>query len=37
VSTEPQRAKELHEMLVAWRESVEAKIPERNPEYVPWQ
>jgi arylsulfatase A-like enzyme len=34
---EPRRAKELHKMLVGWRESVEAKIPEPNPDYVPWQ
>ena len=23
-------------MLAAWRESVEAKIPQPNPDYVPW-
>jgi hypothetical protein len=27
----------LHQMLVAWRERIEAKIPQPNPDYVPWQ
>lgn len=26
----------LHHMLVAWRERIEAKIPQPNPDYVPW-
>jgi arylsulfatase A-like enzyme len=34
---EPEKCKELHDELVAWRESVEAKIPEPNPDFVPWQ
>jgi hypothetical protein len=29
----PDITKALHARLVAWREQVEAKIPERNPEY----
>ena len=28
-------AQELHQMLTEWREKVEAKIPEPNPEYKP--
>ncbi|MCP4399409.1 MAG: sulfatase [bacterium] len=30
-------AKRLHDMLVQWRERVEAKIPQTNPDYVPWR
>ena len=30
---QPQRTHELHKRLVAWRESVEAKIPPRNDQY----
>lgn len=30
----PQRTKDLHDRLVAWRHSVEAKIPEPNPDYA---
>jgi hypothetical protein len=33
----PDKARELHDMLQAWRESVTAKIPRRNPDFVPWQ
>ncbi len=33
---EPQRTKELKTMLADWREKVEAKIPEPNPDYEPW-
>jgi arylsulfatase A-like enzyme len=33
---EPQLAAELREKLADWRQTVEAKIPERNPDYVPW-
>ncbi len=32
---EPERAEELHGMLVRWRERIEAKIPEPNPGYSP--
>jgi len=32
----PELTRELHGMLVAWREHVEAKIPEPNPDYEPW-
>lgn len=32
-ATEPALVRELHAKLVAWRESVEAKIPEPNPDY----
>ncbi|MEX0653952.1 MAG: sulfatase [Phycisphaeraceae bacterium] len=31
---EPARVTELHGKLVAWRESIEAKIPEPNPDYA---
>jgi arylsulfatase A-like enzyme len=31
---EPDRARAMHDRLVRWRESVEAKIPERNPDYM---
>ena len=34
---DPNLAKELRAMLADWREKVEAKIPERNPDYEPWQ
>jgi arylsulfatase A-like enzyme len=30
---QPDRTKQLHEKLVAWRASVEAKIPQPNPDY----
>ena len=33
---EPRKTKELKEMLTQWREKVEAKIPEPNPDYKPW-
>jgi len=33
----PELAAELHAKLVAWRESVEAILPEPNPEFVPWR
>ena len=33
VAEETDRAKELHGILVGWRESVEAKIPQPNPHY----
>jgi arylsulfatase A-like enzyme len=32
---EPDRARELKAMLTEWRARVEAKIPERNPDYSP--
>jgi len=32
----PEITKQLKEMLVDWREKVEAKIPEPNPDYKPW-
>ena len=32
----PALAVEMHKMLVAWREGIEAKIPGANPEYEPW-
>jgi arylsulfatase A-like enzyme len=32
----PELARSLHQRLVEWRESIEAKIPEANPDYVPW-
>jgi arylsulfatase A-like enzyme len=33
----PEVTRRLHKLLVAWRESVHAKIPQPNPDYVPWQ
>ena len=33
----PDLAKELHGRLVAWREGVGGKLPERNPDHVPWR
>jgi arylsulfatase A-like enzyme len=32
----PDITQKLKEMLVDWREKVEAKIPEPNPDYKPW-
>jgi arylsulfatase A len=34
---EPRLAQQLQEMLADWREKVEAKIPQPNPDYVPWR
>jgi arylsulfatase A-like enzyme len=34
---EPAIRDRLHTMLVDWRASVEAKIPEPNPDYEPWE
>jgi arylsulfatase A-like enzyme len=33
---EPRLAQQLQEMLADWREKVKAKIPQPNPDYVPW-
>lgn len=33
----PEKAEELHTMLQNWMDSVNALLPEKNPEYVPWQ
>jgi arylsulfatase A-like enzyme len=33
---QPDRAAEMHDMLVRWRARVHARIPEPNPDYVPW-
>ncbi|MGM0399670.1 MAG: sulfatase [Chloroflexota bacterium] len=33
---EPELALRLKRLLAGWRESVEAKIPEPNPDYEPW-
>ena len=32
----PEVRERLHRLLVAWRERVEAKIPQPNPDYLPW-
>ena len=32
----PQVRDRLHTLLASWRESVEAKIPQPNPDYEPW-
>ena len=37
VQERPELADELARKLWAWREQVEAKIPQPNPEYVPWR
>jgi len=31
----PEKAEELKKMLHAWQASIEAKIPEVNPDYIP--
>ena len=33
----PELVRRMHGMLVEWRESVQARIPEKNPSFVPWQ
>ena len=33
----PEVRDRLHRLLVAWRESVEARIPAENPDYTPWE
>lgn len=33
---QPELAKQLHIKLTNWRQEVEARIPQRNPEYVPF-
>jgi len=37
IDAEPERAAQLKAMLDAWRERVEAKIPQPNPGWVPWR
>jgi hypothetical protein len=37
VSERPEIAERLRAQLDAWRHSVEAKIPQPNPDYVPWR
>jgi len=32
----PELVRRMHRMLVEWRESIEARIPEKNPKFVPW-
>jgi len=34
---EPQRAKAMQARLAEWRNSVGARIPEKDPEFVPWR
>ena len=36
VAAEPERAARLQKMLADWRDRVSAKIPEPNPDFVPW-
>ena len=36
-ASEPERVAQLKGLLDVWRESVEAKIPQPNPDFVPWQ
>jgi arylsulfatase A-like enzyme len=33
----PALTRRLADLLAAWRDEVEAKIPQPNPDYVPWQ
>ncbi len=33
---DPQRARHMQKMLADWRQKVQAKIPQPNPDYVPW-
>ena len=35
--TETEKRADLSAMLTAWQEEIEARIPEPNPEYVPWE
>jgi arylsulfatase A-like enzyme len=35
-AAEPETADRLHKLLKDWRESVEAKLPVVNPNYIPW-
>jgi arylsulfatase A-like enzyme len=35
-AAQPERVAAMHAKLVAWRESVEALIPEPNPQFLPW-
>jgi len=35
--TESERTERMAHMLAAWRERVEAKIPQPNPDFVPWR
>ena len=32
----PEKTAHLAELLHAWQSSVEALMPEKNPDYVPW-
>ncbi len=32
----PEITRKLHSMLVEWREKMEARIPQENPDYEPW-
>jgi len=34
-ATEPEKTKQLHALLVAWRKSVDAQMPTTNPQYDP--
>ena len=33
----PDKVRELREKLDAWRDDVNALVPEPNPDFVPWQ
>jgi arylsulfatase A-like enzyme len=35
-SSQPERAAQLHEMLLRWRDEIEAQIPQPNPDFMPW-
>jgi len=37
VKEKPELARKMQKMLAEWREKMEAKIPEPNPDYVPWR
>jgi len=34
---EPDRTRQMHRKLVSWREEVNAKLPVRNPDFMPWR
>jgi arylsulfatase A-like enzyme len=36
INEQPEIAKQLHIKMTHWRQQVEARIPQRNPEYVPF-
>jgi arylsulfatase A-like enzyme len=37
VGLQPDRARYMQQLLSKWRTDIEAKLPEQNPNYVPWE